>query len=49
MTKSIIPVKILYVIQGVKNSFDKVATADFKVPICSQCWPCTFLHLGCFC
>ena len=62
MTKPIIFVKIcyklLYVIQGVENSFDKVTSWPQLIseilshmPVCNVAfdWPHTFLHPRCFC
>ena len=57
MTKPIILVKIklLHVIQGVKNSCGKVTSADISfwshMPVCNVAsdWPRTFLHPKCFC
>ena len=64
MTKPIMLVKIcykiLYVIQGVENSFGKVTSwpqliSEFLVirtymPVCNVAsgWPCTLLHPRCF-
>ena len=60
MTKPIILVKIcyklLYVIQGVENSFGKGLMqliseflAHMPVNNVASDWPCTFLHPRCFC
>ena len=56
MTKSIILVKICYVIQGVTNiNFDKVTSwpqlISSRLPVCNVAsdWLRTFLHPRCFC
>ena len=59
MTKPIILVKIcyklLYVIQGVENSFGKATSwpqsfwSHMPVSNVVSDWPCTFLHPRCFC